>query len=162
MPHKGHTYNYVIIGIIDKKKAISSHQPQIPAFSKFLAHQSSRSMKAVGATAPSLLLLCQSSCCLDVSQSSHGFLLLDFLNQLIYRVFIKKLFLFQSTATHPLHVEEQLICTRDMISLLLAGHCLYNQQRPSAGEGEVAIYGLFLEKPQYLMNTPQLKSKLFE
>ena len=30
---------------------------------------------------------------------------------------------------------------------------LYNQQQPSAGEGEVANFRKFLEKTQYLMNT---------
>ena len=38
-------------------------------------------------------------------------------------------------------------------SLLLAGNVLYDQQQPSAGEGEVAKFREFLEKTQYFMNT---------
>ena len=37
-------------------------------------------------------------------------------------------------------------------SLLLAGNFLYNQQQPSAGEGEVANFREFFKK-QYLINT---------
>ena len=36
-------------------------------------------------------------------------------------------------------------------SLLWAGHFLYNQYKPSAGEGEVANFREFLEKTQYYM-----------
>ena len=39
-------------------------------------------------------------------------------------------------------------------SLLLAGNFfVYNQEQPSAGDGEVANFGEFLGKTQYIMNT---------
>ena len=44
-------------------------------------------------------------------------------------------------------------CNTSVQSLLLVGKFLYNQQRPSGGEGEVANFREFLEKTQYLMNT---------
>ena len=49
-------------------------------------------------------------------------------------------FFFQFTATHPLHIGEQLMSARDLSVqlLLLAGHFLYSQWQPRAGEEEVA------------------------
>ena len=46
----------------------------------------------------------------------------------------------QINATHPFYDGEQIMPARDLSvqSLLFASHFLYNQQQPSAGEGEVA------------------------
>ena len=65
----------------------------------------------------------------------------------MYRVFRKNCVFSQFTASPPSQRNAS------VQQLLLDGDFLYNQQQPSAGEGEVANSKEFLEKSQYLVDT---------
>ena len=81
----------------------------------------------------------------------------------LYRVFIKNCVFPHFIATHPLHVGEQLIWSEIWVyTVTLIGWPLSVQPitQPSAGEGEVAEYWIFLDKTQYLINTRYVRSFL--